>query len=120
DVIKRYPNVSIVSCGWKEVAGNLDRVISNSLKIKVQNSLSSFTLKDFLRTPELMWTGAISMKKDLIREAGLFPSCPKCKAGGDLDTWIRTLHLSAANLHIEEVLSYYYRDTVNRVTDYNS
>ena len=63
-----------------------------------------------------MWTSAITVKKTLLVASGLFP-INKCKRGGDLDTWIRCLDNSKQNVYIRKALAYYYRDSVNRVTD---
>src|SRR5690606_20022313 len=79
--------------------------------------LTEFTLKDFLLNQDLMWTGALTIKKGILLDAGLFPTCEKCRKGGDLDTWIRCLIISKQNIYLDEHLAIYYRDTVNRVTD---
>lgn len=114
-VIYDNSHVQIITTKWIKIdeQSNLTQVLSeDTLTI---NTLS-FGLKEFLRNQDLMWTGAIAMERELIINAGLFPTCPKCKKGGDMDTWIRCLLKSEKNLLINEPLAIYYRDTVNRVT----
>jgi len=116
DVIANHPDAGIVSCGWAEKVEGISH--SRSLE-RGQGEIKTFVLEDFLRKPELMWTGGISMKKAVLIEAGLFPTCPECKAGGDFDTWIRALDVSPKNFYVDEILSFYFRDSVNRVTDFS-
>jgi len=78
---------------------------------------TAFTLKDYLLDHRYVWTGAVTVSKALINRAGLFPTNENCKRGGDVDTWIRCLATSRGNIKIDQVLAYYYQDTVNRVTD---
>lgn len=119
EVIKGNPKSDIISCAWETVDGN-KKVPRNVFKhgfIK-NGDITEFSLKHFLQNSDLMWTGAITIRRSLLIKAGLFPKCSKCVKGGDLDTWIRCLEHSHQNIFLDYVLSYYYRDTVNRVTDH--
>lgn len=116
--IQEFPTASIITNGWfwmeNEIKKERDVYKRGFHKL---GSHTPFSLADFLLNQDLMWTGAVTIKKNVLEEAGLFPQCPDCKKGGDMDTWIRSLKVSLNNIYIDEPLSYYYRDTVNRVTD---
>src|SRR5690606_23313614 len=86
NVIARYPDASIVSCAWAE---RIEGTSHSEPSKRGSGEIKAFALEDFLRRPSLMWTGGISMKKSVLVEGGMFPSCSECKAGGDFDTWIR-------------------------------
>lgn len=85
-------------------------------KNKVTEDIQKFTLIDYLKNHNIVWTGVVNIKKELLSETGLFP-IGRCKRGGDIDTWIRCLYESSNNYRINSNLAVYYKDTVNRVTD---
>lgn len=119
ELLGSFPKSEIITCGWSWVDG--DKVIRRDI---FKNSglhkkpVTPFYITNFLKNPDLMWTGAVTMRKRLIESVGMFPSDKRCKKGGDLDTWIRCLNRSQSNLHVDENLAFYYRDTVNRVTNH--
>lgn len=108
---KEYANVEIVAFNW----------ITNDMKDQEPLSpeiIKKITLSDFLYNQKYMWTGAASFSKDLLVRTGMFPDQKPFINGGDIDTWIRTLYESNESVYSSTVLSCYYKDTVNRVTDY--
>lgn len=110
-IINENKNVELVTVGWEKTT------IGKQFQDKPINFLA-FNLQDYLENYKLAWTSAVSIKKDLIKKAGQFPSDnSECKRGGDVDTWIRCLWVSNLNIHIKNVLAYYYQDTVNQVTN---
>lgn len=119
ELLAKFPRTEIITCGWSWVEG--DKVSRRDIfkNSNLQKGVvTPFFITNFLKNPDLMWTGAITMRKRLIETAGMFPSDKQCKKGGDLDTWIRCLRISQSNLHVNENLAFYYRDTVNRVTSH--
>src|SRR5690606_27262077 len=75
---------------------------------------------NFFEENYFIWTSALTVRKSIIMEAGLFPE-DRCKRGGDVDTWIRCLDISGNdNIWINKKLAHYYKETVNRVTDNSS
>ncbi len=120
EVISSNPAAQIITCGWTWVDNDKkqDRNVFKNSFVK-KGEITPFSMRDFLMNPDLMWTGAVTMRKDLLEQCGGFPTCPNCKKGGDMDTWIRALMISKYNLYLDKYLSHYYRDTVNRVTDHS-
>jgi len=114
--ILEFENVEIVSTNWNTSKNDTKTEIHELKKFK--NKYSEFSLTDFFYTKSLMWTGALAIKTDLLKRAGLFPE-GKCKRGGDMDTWIRCLYKSQKNVFINIVSATYYKDSVNQVTDNN-
>lgn len=82
----------------------------------LKTPIFEFNLTDYLNFYWLVWTGAVSIKKELLIKIGLFPE-GKCTRGGDLDVWIKSLYLSSESIFINKTLSTYYRDTINQVTN---
>lgn len=62
-----------------------------------------------------IWTGAVIIRSSILLAAGLFPEC-RCERGGDKDLWLRAIALTDA-IATPEVLSTYYRDSQNMVTN---
>jgi glycosyltransferase involved in cell wall biosynthesis len=113
DVILREPNSKLISCSWitRRETDNYITMRDNYLTKRYLE----FSLVDYLEYPKkYMHTSAVTVNQFIISKAGGFPEC--CRRGGDLDTWIRWLEASNKNIHINRVLSYYYRDTINQVT----
>src|SRR5690606_22722657 len=102
--------VDIISCKYKILPS------PKNFRTSPDRQESKFTLCEYLYNRNLMWTSAISMRKSLLVGSGLFP-VNRCKRGGDMDTWIRCLNNSKLNIFINQTLSYYFRNTVKRVTD---
>ncbi|NDK55595.1 glycosyltransferase family 2 protein [Pontibacter fetidus] len=113
-IVQEDAEVEILSWGWLKVKGNSRKPDPYSLKYK-DEKIKQFTLTDFFNGPQPMWTGGISMKKELITIAGGFPETG-FKRGGDMDTWIRCLWQSKKNLRITKPMTSYYLDSVNMVT----
>lgn len=114
DVIGSNSEVEILCWGWIKVQGEVKLIDPYSRKFKGEK-LKSFTLTDFFNGPQPMWTGGISMKKELIQRAGTFPEVG-FKRGGDMDTWIRCVWHSKKSMRIIKPMTYYYLDSVNMVT----
>jgi len=113
-VIGKVQDAEIISVGWEKVHEYAPFLHYEDL------TYAPFTLHDYLLNHELICTDAISIKKKLLLDVGGFPAeNPKCKRGGDVDTWIRCLSISKLNINIPQLLAYYYQDTVNQVTDIN-
>lgn len=112
-VIENHKDVKIVTVGWK-------KIFEFEPFLDAENSRSfPFTLQDYLVDHTLICTDAISIRKSLITGVGGFPTWnPRCKRGGDVDTWLRCLASSDSNMHIDSILAYYYQDTVNQVTSH--
>ncbi len=115
EVIRNDAGVEILCWGWLNVKDNVKTLDAYSQKYK-DKPIKQFTLTDFFNVPQPMWTGGISLKKELIDKAGGFPE-HGFKRGGDMDTWIRCLYHSHKNLRITKPMTYYYLDSVNMVTN---
>lgn len=111
--ISLQAHADFITVGWEksENQPNVKRTLSQTA------SFCAFTLKDYLLNHTFVWTGAVTVRKELIQKVGMFPTDERCKRGGDVDTWIRCLTASRRNIKIGRVLAWYYQDTVNRVTD---
>jgi len=114
EVIRNDSEVEVLCWGWTKVRDGVKLIDPYSQKFKGEK-IKGFTLTDFFNGPQPMWTGGISMKKDLIKKAGTFPEIG-FKRGGDMDTWIRCVWHSKKNLRITKPMTYYYLDSVNMVT----
>lgn len=112
--ISKYDGVEIISTNWERSKRNEIFPVKELSKFK--KYYTEFSIKDFFYTKSLMWTGAIAIKKDLLNNAGLFP-VGKCKRGGDMDTWIRSLEISKKNIFISKSSSLYFVDIPGQVTD---
>ncbi|MBX0333244.1 glycosyltransferase family 2 protein [Pontibacter sp. HSC-14F20] len=110
--ISQNGNAEFIAWDWLKVRG--DEKVRVTLPIDDQQEYSLFSLTDFLLN-RMVWTGAVAIKKEVIKTAGMFPY-DRCKRGGDLDTWIRCLWKSKCNIWIHKALSIYYTDSVNMVT----
>lgn len=108
---KKHINSEIVAFNW----------VTNESKeetISADEIIKKITLKDFLYNQRYIWTGSVSFSKKLLLRIGMFPEDGPFINGGDIDTWIRALYSSRESIHSSIVLACYYKDTVNRVTDY--
>lgn len=112
--IELYINAQVFTVKWKKTlvpAQHNPPTKSHNLKKHIE-----FNLKDYLNQLEFMWTSAVVVNKELIKDSGGFPTDKLCKRGGDIDTWIRLLALSNENIFINSTLAYYHQGTVNQVT----
>lgn len=107
-------DVEIISWGWCKVLGS-DKTLDSFSNINRKYHQKSFDLIDFLKGPQPIWTGAVSIKKHLLLEVNGFPE-EGFKRGGDMDTWTRCLWRSKKSIWLNKVLSYYHVDSVNMVT----
>ena len=103
-----------IAWGWNKVNGE-KRKLDRTSVLNSNHHFRMFGLKDLFTRRHTIWTGAVCFKKDLLQRAGLFPETG-FKRGGDVDTWIRCLHLSKGNVWINKAMSFYYVDAVNMVT----
>jgi|SRR5690554_3644792 len=114
NAISKFNDVNIVSTNWIISKNGIHSGVKE-LK-KFTDLYTRFSLIDFFYTKSLMWTGAVAIRKQLIRNVGMFPA-GKCKRGGDMDTWIRSLYKSTENIFINTPSVTYYRDIEGQVTD---
>jgi glycosyltransferase involved in cell wall biosynthesis len=112
--IEKHSDVECVTWGWSSAIENKRWRDKTSLKNSKDN-FRYFSLIDFFNQRHTLWTGAVAFKKSLILGAGAFPEAGY-KRGGDVDTWIRCLWFSKANIWINKNMSTYYLDSVNMVT----
>jgi len=103
-----------VTWGWYSIDAS-SKILDTTSRKNYQDSFRHFSILDFFNHQHILWTGAVTFKKDLIVRAGLFPESG-FRRGGDVDTWIRCLWYSKGNIWINKVLSCYYLDAVNMVT----
>ena len=103
-----------VTWGWYSIDAS-SKILDTTSRKNYQDSFRHFSILDFFNHQHILWTGAVTFKKDLIVRAGLFPESG-FRRGGDVDTWIRCLWYSKGNIWINQVLSCYYLDAVNMVT----
>ena len=115
-IIQKYSDVELVSTNW--VYSKEEKITPVSSLKKIKEKHREFSLIDYLNYNLIVWTSAVSIKKQVLISVGSFPE-EKCKRSGDMDTWIRCLYKSKRNLFINKVLAVYYVDTVNRVTDFD-
>jgi len=113
----KYPKSEVISTGWVYSTDNIIMKVPGFKKIK--NQYKEFTLIDYFNYNLIVWTSAVVIKKELLLKSGLFPE-GKCRRSGDMDTWIRCLNDSNKNIFINKELAIYYRDTVNRVTNFSN
>ncbi|RDC66037.1 glycosyltransferase family 2 protein [Adhaeribacter pallidiroseus] len=114
ETIKADKEVEIISWGWYWTKGNEKRLDAFSLANKAHTS-RTFTLIDFLKGPQPIWTGAVAMKREVLLKAGKFPE-KEFRRGGDMDTWTRCLWQSKKSVWLNKTMSYYHIDSVNMVT----
>ncbi len=114
DFIIKDPEVELISWGWYLSSGYKKTLDKFSLQ-NGRNKVKYFTIEDFFYGPQPVWTGAVSIKKEILVKSGMFPEA-KFKRGGDLDTWARCLWHSKKNVWLNSIKSYYYIDSVNMVT----
>jgi len=114
DVIVANKDIECLTWGWYNIDVNkIDLDITS--KLYKNSPYLRFSIIDFFNQRNTLWTGAVAMKKELLIRAGCFPENGYTR-GGDVDTWIRCLWHSKANMWINRTLSFYYLDSVNMVT----
>lgn len=84
---------------------------------RICENYDDFDLVDYLHRTDLMLTGTFVISKKLIDRVGGYPNAVECKRGGDVEAYIRWINESKKNCHFNQVLFFYYRNTVNRVTE---
>lgn len=114
--IMKNSSVSLISSKWKKITNPNFKEELREDSTNKDLVFSRFTLTDYLKNPEYVWTGAVVIHRNIIDKAGGFPIDNLCKRGGDVDTWIRWLNVSNYNIFINSVLAYYHQGTVNQVT----
>ncbi|PSR53987.1 hypothetical protein AHMF7605_10885 [Adhaeribacter arboris] len=114
EVIQNNSKLDIISWGWFWTKGKEKKLDAYSTFNK-NYSTKEFTLIDFLKGPQPIWTGAVAIKTDVLKKAGKFPE-NEFKRGGDMDTWTRCLWNSKESVWINKAMSYYHIDSVNMVT----
>ncbi|MDB5021025.1 MAG: hypothetical protein JWQ28_2152 [Pedobacter sp.] len=112
--IEKHAEVDCVTWGWKNSLENRSWLDLTSLK-NHKVDFRYFSLTDFFNQRHILWTGAVAFRKSLILDAGSFPE-RGYKRGGDVDTWIRCLSNSKANIWINKSMATYYLDALNMVT----
>lgn len=114
EVIEEHQDVEIISTKWVS-SKNGEKSLNKNFD-KIRGKYKNFNLTDFLNFNSLIWTSAVTIKKELLLKSDLFPD-GKCKRGGDLDTWVRCLDKSSKNIFINKIFAIYHKDVVNKVTD---
>lgn len=112
---RAHPGVEVVATGWVE-GGSADAPIWSPL-IEGDEDLVPFGLIDYLRQQSILNTISITMSRDLFQRAGGYPTDDRATRGGDIDTYVRCLWHARRCVRIDQTLAFYYRDSVNRVTD---
>lgn len=121
-VIEENFNTGFFASGWYE-STNLTGKVTNTYCQKYGHvgphriDLTTFLEKSTQNLGPVCSSVAI-VKKDLIREAGLFPE-NVCRFGGDIDTWFRIM-IKGNHLVINPVpLATYNKEAINMVTKKN-
>lgn len=114
-LIKNNKKINIISSKYIRLENGATVKFQDEINLRPSEPIE-FQLTDYLIKGEFMWTGAVSIRRELLIKAGMFP-INKCNRGGDLDTWIRCLYLSENNIYLPNLLSIYYKGTINQVTD---
>lgn len=112
---RAHPGVEIVSTGWAE-GGSGDAPVWAPLA-EGADDLILFGLIDYLRRQSILNTISVTMSRDLFQRAGGYPTDDDATRGGDIDTYVRCLWHARRCVRIDQTLAFYYRDSVNRVTD---
>lgn len=117
DAVRReHPDVDVVATGWEEGLEGEDAPWAGDGDPTAAPS-RPFGFVDYLRRQRLLWVCNTSMRTDLLRRAGGFPTAPGVTRGGDIDTLVRCMWHARSARRVTPVLAVYYRDAVNRVTD---
>ncbi|MBN7817583.1 glycosyltransferase family A protein [Algoriphagus pacificus] len=116
--IDSYSEISIFSSGWK-VKTSKGEVNCPATKTFPENEIVRISLLEFLQqsiqNSPTIWTSVVTVKKELLEKVEMFPA-GKCKAGGDIDTWLRLLLKSKEMVFINKILATYQTESVNMVT----
>jgi len=115
DLIEKFPQINVFSCGWEEKAGNISKTNSyyNKNKKKRLHIIDDF-YKNSYQGHNPLCTIVLTAKKEIFIDAGTFPE-GKCKRGGDIETWLRLMRKEklAWTPYIGAI---YYKDVANTVT----
>lgn len=121
-VIEENLNAGFFSSGWYE-STKLTGKVTNSYCQKYGHDgphtldLTTFLERSIQNLGPVCSSVAI-VRKDLIREAGLFPE-NRCRFGGDIDTWFRIMLLGKELVVNPVPLATYNKEAVNMVTKKN-
>lgn len=111
EALTKSPHTQLFTALW-EYVNEGETPVKEQTQVPV---LRRFQLEDYLKDYRLAWTCVVMVHKELIKKAEGFPANPKCKAGGDVDTWIRWLYHSPDTRQIQQKLAFYYQNTINQV-----
>lgn len=86
-LIDKFPQCGIYASAFYYRSHNI-----NKLNEHILGSANSFIIEDYcneivISKKDICWTGAVCVKKQLFKQAGMFPI--NIKRGEDLDTWLR-------------------------------
>src|SRR5690606_1722460 len=90
-IIQKEKKLEVISSKW--VYSKNGKITAVRGEAKRKPLYYSFSLVDYFNNNLLVWTSAVTIRKNLLLRSGLFPE-GKCKRGGDMDTWIRCLYNS--------------------------
>jgi len=117
-LIKKYPFVQMASTSWNIYYDGKCSVDFFRTKHNTENDFIidfKYFLESTISGYQPFWTGVLTIKKNILLEAGGFPE-KKTKRGGDVDTWLRVMHLIKCAAWSSEITATYFRDSVNMVT----
>jgi glycosyltransferase involved in cell wall biosynthesis len=116
--INKFPESVIIASAWKvNSQGQEKKCPANNLY--PTDSITRIDLKRFIENTLVnaptIWTSVATIKKDCLQEVGMFPA-GHCKAGGDVDAWLRLMLNFKGMVFINKILATYQTESVNMVT----
>ena len=112
-LIDTYPQCGIYATAFYYRLHNSKKLNEHRL-----GSANSFIIEDYcneiiISKKDICWTGATCVKKQLFKQAGMFP--PNIKRGEDLDTWLRIVCITQL-AYSKKPYAIYNIDTENNAT----
>ncbi len=114
-LILKYPNADVYSCGWHLKKGNIKKTNSyfNKNVHKGCHIVQNY-FKEARFSGNPLCSSVAVVEKSTIIDSGMFPE-GKCRRGGDIETWMR-LALKSQIAWTPNLGATYHKDSVNMVT----
>lgn len=120
ELVRNNPEAGFICSGWinrisdtRQIPDDYTSGVSDPEAAAIFGGRRFFDT--WISAGPLVWTSAVTVRKSVIKAAGLFP-LGRCKRGGDIDTWVRIILSGTPLYRIGKPLATYYRDVEGSVT----
>jgi glycosyltransferase involved in cell wall biosynthesis len=115
DLIARFPDADLFSCGWITHRSDSERHTDGYYNENVWRGDHRFDVRTFMGGDRPTWTSVVTVRRRRLLDAGGFDEA--WRHGGDTALWLKLLLTGSSGAWYAGLGATYYKDSVNMVTN---